>query len=228
MIVRDATSKVTRLLTGRAGAGIFDATTLDEQRHYVRTRFPRWRWHLVLLLLGNSTALNSLLYKGEFPRKNIDSSHFSIYQTIFDRLFNEQMAKASFFLQMVFLGHVPHSEGYPVECRKDVFSQAKVALADCHIDYVEGDVFEAAARQDRTIDFLSLSDVPSFLPASAEAGFLQHVRPGLAKDALVVVRAHLRRPYPTLNDYVDVSHQHPAAALQESTKLWSFHMYKTA
>lgn len=183
---------------------------------------------LVLLLLGNSTALNSLLYRGDFPKKNIGGSHFSIYKRIFNQLLTEQSARHSFFLQMIFLGKVHYSEGLLLECDSAVYMQAKLALENCQIDYVEGDVFQTAAAMKGTIDFLSLSDVPSFLPPQEESGFLQKVKAGLDKNAFVLVRAHLRRPAPTLAGFIDISMAHAQIFSKELTRLWSFHLYKPA
>ncbi len=219
-------AKVTCVLTGEAGAGIFKANTLEEQQSYYRNKFPHWRWKLVLLLLGNSTALNSLLYKGDFPKKNRAQSHFAIYQEIFEKLLTEQPAVNSFFLQMVFFGRILYREGYPIECNAEVFSKAKAAVQACEINYVEGDVFEAAAIGNRGIGFLSLSDVPSFLQPSEEENFLQKIRPGLLEQALVVVRAHLRRPAPILDGFIDITEAHPLMASSELTRLWSFHLYR--
>src|SRR5512143_1611536 len=97
-------SQVNRLLTGRAGQGLFEARTRQEQAEYLRTRFPQTAWKAVLLLLGNSAVLNSLLYRGDFPKKNIPGSAYSIYRSIFSRLFETCLARESFFLQLVFFG----------------------------------------------------------------------------------------------------------------------------
>lgn len=221
-------SLVTRLLTGRAGRGIFETRNMAEQRAYYERHFPKWRWQWVLRLMGNSTALNSLLYRGDFPRKNIAGSHFSIYDAIFRQLLTEQPVRGSFFLQMVFLGRLQYAEGQLLECDPQVYAAAQRALHDCEVEYRCGDVFEAAAGAEGSIDFLSLSDVPSFLPAGQEQDFLQKVRSGLREDALVVVRAHLRRPHPALAGYADVSAGHAHLASRDTTRLWSFHLYKTA
>lgn len=217
-------SVVIRLLTGRGGASIFLKGGLDEQRAYYDKGFPKLRWYIALLLLGNSTALNSLLYKGDFPRKNRKGSHFAIYRQIFRSLMTEQSAKSSFFLQMVFFGRLVHREGRLLECDPKVFAEAKQALNTCHVEFRHDDIFEAA-RQGKDIDFLSLSDVPSFLPSAQEQAFLQRIRPGLAAQALVVVRAHLRLPAPDLKGYVAKAGE--AQARQESTRLWSFHLYQS-
>ena len=219
-------SKVTRLLTGAAGSNIFNARTIEEQQDYYQRYFPKLRWAFVLRLLGNSTALNSLLYRGDFPKKNIEGSHFKIYQSIFERLLTQFSARRSFFLQMVFFGEIRYEEGLPLECSPEIFAEAKAALETCEVEFLAADVFTAAARVDRPIDFLSLSDVPSFLPSRDEPNFLQQLRPGLADDALVVVRAHLRRPAPSTDGFLDVSMGYIDTVKNELTQLWSFHIFR--
>ncbi|QPH38261.1 DUF3419 family protein [Pedobacter endophyticus] len=76
-------SKVNRLITGRKGQMLFETNSLPEQIAYLTDRFPRHRWDLVLRLLGNTSVLNSLLYKGDFPKKNIPGSHFKNFKRIF-------------------------------------------------------------------------------------------------------------------------------------------------
>lgn len=107
-------ASVNRRVTGRSGQALFAHGDLGAQRDYLARKFPQWRWRLVLALLGNSTVLNSLLYKGEFPRKNIQGSTYGIYRDLFARLFQNTLAKTSFFLQMVFLGRLQYQEGFPL------------------------------------------------------------------------------------------------------------------
>ena len=218
-------SKVARLMTGSSAAGLFDSKNMDEQQEYYRNQFPHWRWSLVLALLGNSTALNSLLYKGDFPRKNIPGNHFAIYKNIFHRLFTEQPVRSSFFLQMILLGKVKYPEGNLIECSPDVFILAKQGLQNCKINFVLGDIFEAI-RKAENVDFASLSDVPSFIQQQEHQEYLERIKPGLAQGALVVVRAHLRVIAATTDGYQDVSAKYHELTKCEATRLWSFHLYQ--
>lgn len=218
-------SRITRTLTGKGPEGLFECKTLDEQRDYFKRSFPHGRWRIVLSLLGNSTALNSLLYKGEFPKKNIEQSYYSIYREIFERLFTQHLARGSFFLQLIFLGQIRYEEGLPIECHPDVFWKAKAALAKCDVQCFEGDIF-AATGMHRDIDFLSFSDVPSFLPDDIAYQCLQTVRPNLAPEALVIVRGHVRIVRPALDGFRDTSLAHKGLADMESTQLWTINTYQ--
>jgi len=218
-------SKVARLITGPRAANIFGSKNMEEQQAYYRNQFPHLRWSLVLALLGNSTSLNSLLYKGDFPRKNIPGSHFAIYKNIFHRLFTEQPVKSSFFLQMILLGKVKYPEGNLIECSSDVFALAKQGLQNCNVNFVLGDIFETVSKA-KNVDFASLSDVPSFIQLQEHQEYLERIKPGLAQGALVVVRAHLRVTASKTDGYQDVSDKHYELTKSEATRLWSFHLYQ--
>ncbi|MGO1069412.1 DUF3419 family protein [Lysobacter sp. CA199] len=217
--------RITRLMTGEAGRGIFATEGLEAQREYYLTRFPRRRWNLVVALLGNSAVLNSLLYRGDFPRNNLGISSFQRYQDIFEALFTQAPARDSFFLQMVFFGKLVDESGFPVECRADVFAEAKRALLDCETQIVQADAIETVAARSG-VDFVSISDVPSFLPDDIAQGLLQRMRPALADDALVVTRGHMRVVRPDSEGFAEVSDRYLPLIARERTQLWHVHVYR--
>jgi S-adenosylmethionine-diacylglycerol 3-amino-3-carboxypropyl transferase len=171
--------------------------------------------------------LNSLLYRGAFPKKNRPGTTFGIYRKIFSRLFQTILARKSFFLQMVFFGELRFPEGFPVECDPNVFAAAQRSARACKIDFVLGDVLQYV-RQSRGVGFVSLSDVPSFLPRQMERTFLATMRPGLAARALIATRGHLRLVEPDLGDFRVVSDQFQDAISRETTQLWKVDVYERA
>lgn len=218
-------SRVNGFFTGPRGRGLFETRSREEQLAYLERRFPRRAWHTVLRLMGNSAVLNSLLYKGDFPKKNIPGSAYRFYREAFERLFSDAHARESFFLQMVFFGELRFAEGFPVECDADVFEEARRALGGTTVSYVHGDILEVAQRAG-DVDFLSLSDVPSFLPAERERGFLQILRPGLAPGGLVVTRGHLRVARPDASGYACISERYADLMSAEKTQMWSVNVYQ--
>ncbi|RKH65861.1 DUF3419 family protein [Corallococcus llansteffanensis] len=218
-------SRVNGLLTRAAGRRLFDAPDLDAQRAYVTSGFPRSAWKGVLLLLGNSAVLNSLLYRGDFPKKNRPGSTFRIYQELFDRLFQDTPARKSFFLQMVFLGELRFAEGFPIEADPAVYRAAQRHARKCRIDFIQGDLVEEVRKQ-RDVGFVSLSDVPSFLPPAREQTFLEELKPGLAPGALVVTRGHLRVVTPGHAGYAHVTDRYQDVLARETTQLWTIHVYQ--
>jgi S-adenosylmethionine-diacylglycerol 3-amino-3-carboxypropyl transferase len=219
-------SKVNRLLTGRAGQGLFEAKNLEEQRAYLASSFPHARFRMVLALLGNATVLNSLLYKGDFPKKNLPGSAYSIYRDIFDRLFTRVLARDSYFLQLIFFGELRHAEGNPLECDPAVYAQARRALGGTEITYVKGDVLEVVRQSGDAVDFLSLSDVPTFFQGPLEQSFLQQLRPGLDRDALVITRGHLRVVKPDTSGFKLLASPYREAMDREQTQLWQIQIYQ--
>lgn len=186
-------SKVNGMLTRAAGRALFDARTAAEHADYLQQRFPRKAWLLTLLLLGNPLVFNLMLYKGDFPRKNLPGTPFRFYQRAFDKLFALGPARQNFFLQIVFFGELRFEQGNPIECRPDVYRRVQRALPNVTFDYRVGDIVDQA-QETGPFDFVSLSDVPSYFAPPREQAYLQDLRPALAKGARLVVRYYLRKP----------------------------------
>ena len=165
-----------------------------------------------------------MLYKGEFPRNNLGVSSFRLYDRIFHSLLTEHLARDSFFLQMMFFGELPFEQGFPVECRPEVYARARQALSDCAVEVVEGDVLGCAASLPRS-DFVSLSDVPSFLPDRVVEDLLQRLKPSLEPNALTVVRGHMRVVHPRMDGFLDISERCRDVLRRELTQLWHVHVY---
>lgn len=183
-----------RKLTGAAGLELFTAQTDDEHAAFMQTRFPKAAWSATIAILGNAGIFNSLLYKGSFPKKNIEKSFHRFYSDCFEQLFSLGPARQNFFLQLLFFGKVMFAEGCPVECDPAVFAQAKAALSATEVVYVEGDLIAQARAAPVPIDFLSLSDVPSYFTGALERSFLRDVSANLAPGARVVLRSYIHVP----------------------------------
>jgi S-adenosylmethionine-diacylglycerol 3-amino-3-carboxypropyl transferase len=216
--------RINKLLTGTQGAGIFECNNLEEQKEYMRTRFPHAAWKMVLFLLGNSTVLNSILYKGDFPKKNIPGSTYRIYEKIFLRLFERIRARQSFFLQLVFLGKLVYPEGNLEECDPATYSLARNALDHTRVHFICQSVMTTPPT--RRYDFVYLSDVPSFLPPESAAQFLRQFKPLLSPAALLGVRGHLRIIRPETSGYTDVSARYSGLVESERTQLWTMDVYQ--
>jgi S-adenosylmethionine-diacylglycerol 3-amino-3-carboxypropyl transferase len=214
-------ARVNRRLTGRRGAALFEARTLQEQRDYLRGRFPRLAWEAVLFILGNATVFNALLYRGSFPRKNLRTSSRRFYVDAFDRLLERGLARENFFLQLAFFGEIRFAEGNPVECDAGVFARAKAGLKEATIRYVLADAVHAARESPEPIDFLSFSDVPSYFSGDLEREFLQRIRPRIAPGGRVVVRNYLRVPeHADRTGYEQVASRYQQAIDEEKVQMY--------
>lgn len=185
-------SRLNRTLTGTRGLCLFNALKDDEHRRYMETQFPRKAWLAVLTLLGNASVFNAFIYKGHFPKKNIQDSHLKFYISSFDRLFSQGPARKNFFLQLVFFGKIVFPDGLPIEAHTDVFNKCKEALRESTVLYKQGNVLEVTRDAQVPVDFVSLSDVPSYFSGDTEKGYLQMIRSGLSEGAHIIVRHYLR------------------------------------
>jgi S-adenosylmethionine-diacylglycerol 3-amino-3-carboxypropyl transferase len=190
-------SKINQRMTGISGRKLFECLTLEEQRDYLESAFPKRAWSAVLLILGNAGIFNALLYKGHFPKKNIKDSHHGFYSKAFQHLFEQALARENYFLQLVFFGKIVFSEGCPVECKEDIFQNAKAGIDQAEIRYERGDLMEKIKASDKPIDFLSFSDVPSYFTGENERRFMQMAKSKLSSGALTVNRNYLHIPEQT-------------------------------
>jgi len=216
-------SKFIRLILGNEIEKIFQLKSSSDRQVYFDSKFPFWKWKIILFLLGNSAVLNSILYKGEFPKKNLKKSSYKIYEDIFNSLFYSYNAKESFFLQLVLLGKLKFQEGNPIECDSLIYNKAKDAIKSCNISYIKGDILSDLPG---AIDFISLSDVPSFFKNDKEKSFLQDLKTKVNNSSYIIVRAHMRVPNPELNGFSLINDQYDDLLKEERTQLWKFFIYK--
>ena len=212
---------VTRLATGQDGLGLFDCRSLDEQRDYLRAKFPRRRWLAALRLIGQASVFNALLYRGSFPVMNLPMNHFEFYRQAFARSFALRPARENFFLQIVFFGRLVFAEGLPIECDQKVFLAAKSALEKTEIRFIRGDFLAVAESLNDKVDFVSFSDVPSYFTGPAERQFMQRLRPALTDGALVVNRSYLHVPFrPDYSGFDHVTAAYADAIAGEVTQMY--------
>src|SRR3989344_3558413 len=187
-------SRINRVIVGKRALKLFDFHSKDKHDRYLQTQFPHKAWAASIFLLGNSKVFNLLLYKGSFPKKNISKSMYSFYMKAFQKLFSQNLARTNFLLQLLFFGELRFQEGMPLECDREIFYKAKTGIQNAEIKYVHGDVIEEIKRSQSKVDFLSLSDIASYLHPPQEQGFLQDIKHSLSPNAIVVSRYYLRIP----------------------------------
>ena len=220
-------SQVNRLLTGVRGLELFSALNEKEQKEYLENKFPRKAWGMVLALVGNAGVFNTLLYKGAFPRKNIPKSFYTLYKQTFDRLFLSGLARQNFFLQLVFFGRVIFEDGLPIECRTDIFEAAKKSVIKTKISYVHSDLIQAVEKSEMPIDFVSLSDVPSYFSGELEKNFMSRMSKNIAPHGIAVLRNYLHVPEDLdISDYEKVTGQYQDQILSEKVGVYQIEVYR--
>jgi len=216
-------SKITR----NSGRGIFECVSMEEQKEYYCRRFPKLAWNLVVMLLGNASVFNSLLYSGHFPKKNIPESFFGFYKRAFERVFSNTLLRENYFMQILFFGRVMYPEGPPVEADKEVWHKAKSALEQVELRYIKGNILEVVSSSDVPVDFLSISDVPSYFDAQTGREYLQRIKKAMNSGGKVVVRNYIHVPEGTdLSGYEVVTSKYRDAINKEKTQVYLVEVYK--
>ena len=220
-------STINRWIVGNKGLRIFSCQTKDAQGNYLKEKFPQKAWSFSVFVLGNATVFNTLLYKGSFPQKNIPTSMHAFYLERFKYLFEQDIARKNYFLQLLFLGGLKFPDGLPIECDPDIFLKAKAGLQKAKIIYICNDVIEEAKRTVMPIDFLSLSDIPSYLRPPREQEFLQEIRNNMSSGGIIVNRYYLRIPN-NLNTegYQNITNNFKDAISKEKIQMYSFGIYQ--
>jgi S-adenosylmethionine-diacylglycerol 3-amino-3-carboxypropyl transferase len=219
-------SRYVRPLIGRKRVNhLFSFKTLEEQRKYLKQEFPTMRWNLLMTVFGNKALFNALLYKGDFIKKNVEESYFTYYKNAFENLFNNMLFKESFFVQLCFLGSIKYSEGLLYEAKKDVFKRIKENLTRVTITFKQTDLI-SAIKEENNLDFVSLSDVPSYFSGEIETSFLQDIKPHLSKNAIVVNRNYLRVPQADRTGYKDIANEFASLLSQEQVQMYRIEVLK--
>jgi S-adenosylmethionine-diacylglycerol 3-amino-3-carboxypropyl transferase len=227
------TNRLLRKIVGGRYDEIFGFRTMEEQRNYFDRVLKNFWWklfpRLVLLLVGNATFFNALLYRGHFVKKNIPENTFSFYRKVYRRLFYNGLTRENFFLQLSFLGELRFPEGNPIEAQPEVYAAMREALLQerVQIEHQRADFIAYTRTCQEKFDFVSLSDVPSYFAGSAERNYLQELSRCLNPGAIVVVRCYLRIPENCdTNGYEDVSSHYDTLIMSEKMQVYRIYIYR--
>lgn len=217
-------AKINRSLLGGDYDKILKFDDLADQIAYYQSQFPMNKWRAVIFLLGNKSMFNALLYKGDFIEKNSKLSHFDYYFNAFNRLFSGQLAKESFFLHLCFYGRINSLEGVPVEASSSAYERVNQSKAV--VNYVCADFVSYLSKGEKTFDFLSLSDVPSYFKGDLERDFMQKIRPSLNNGAIIVIRYYLRVSFVDLSGFTDVTAEYKELIDSEKVQMYDIKVYQ--
>jgi S-adenosylmethionine-diacylglycerol 3-amino-3-carboxypropyl transferase len=218
-------SKLIRFILGDSLDRLFGFDDLVEQRRFFDSKyFPSKRWNLAILIFGNGVALNTLLYRGDFPKKNLEGSTYSCYKKMFEYLFRNVLCKESFFLQMLLLGKLKNSQESMLEADEEIFNSVKLALDSTKVYYQKNDIVSAIRDNLSKFDFVSMSDVPSFMVNGSENSFLLDISDNLLPECKVVTRGHLRITNPDYFGYDKIKLDELNLPI-EKTSLWKLQCY---
>ncbi|NBO37605.1 DUF3419 family protein [bacterium] len=221
-------AKLCRSLLGDDALRMFEARNFNEHLLFVTRDFSSVRWNLLVFLIGNSTFFNALLYKGHFPQKNLPGSHRRYYKEAFNRIFATGVPRENFFLQLTLLGEILFEEGNPIECQPGIYEQVQAGIRQAKINYQQANVLDFVSQgSGQSIDFVSLSDVPSYFDDATSRDFLERMGPGLAAGGIVVARFYLRViNWMTQDTFERISHQYDRLIEREKTQMYYIDVFK--
>jgi len=220
-------SKIVRGLVGKKGLDVFSCKTLEEQKIYFSSKFPKRNWSLAVYLLGNAAVFNTLLYRGDFPKKNIGGTYQKFYLERFDNLFKQGLVSHNYFLQLLFFGEIKFLEGAPLEADIDIFLSAKNALDKTNISYKHQNIIEVTKNTPEPTTFLSMSDIPSYLKPPQEQNFLQEIYDSISPGGIIVNRYYMRIPEKlNENGYLDITNDYKNLINREKIQMYSFGIYR--
>ncbi|MBP7845565.1 MAG: DUF3419 family protein [Proteobacteria bacterium] len=222
-------SKLVRLIVGKEAWQLFDFDNLSEQSTWMNKKFPWLRWGIVLKIVGNASFFNALLYKGSFVKKNIEENYLDFYKNAYNRAFKQAPARENFFLQLSFLGSLYFPEGNPVEARSKCFNDMKKSLkAGAEVLTIKENLIDYLEKlTPSSVDFVSLSDVPSYFEGEIEAEYMNRIAKALKAGALVVLRSYLRIPANTNLMYFDeCTHEFSEEIAQEKTQMYKIQIFR--
>lgn len=222
-------SKVAQRLLGKKNLEKFlTFKDLEEQRKYLATGFPRLRWKIALMIMGNAAVFNALLYKGNFIKKNIPLTHYQFYKSVFDSLFENTLVKENFFIQLCFFGKIQNAEALPAEADQQIFNQVKEQLVKSTTSMaIQDNIINYCQSTSEKFDFISFSDVPSYFEGELEEQFMQKIKPALLPGALIINRYYLRIPQNIdLTGFSDVTEEFTGDIKNELVGVYQIKIYR--
>ena len=220
-------SKGVVAISGKKCTGLLECENLEEQKEYLESTFPKKRWKLSLMLLGNSAFFNSVLYKGSFPKKNIPESFFEYYNLVYDRIFNTMLVRDNFYMNLLLAGKLKYPNAHPPEANQDYFDKAKEGAQSCEVTFVKESLVDYLKAGKAHTDFVSLSNVPSYFTGDMEKNFLQMIRKNINPNGLVVSRSYIHVPFQVdTSGYERVTSQYKDLAAQEQMQMYYIDVYR--
>ncbi|HHF7367137.1 TPA: DUF3419 family protein [Legionella bozemanae] len=220
-------SMVIRKFVGKKGLKIFDCKTLEEQKTYYTHKFPQKAWHFFLRIYAALMAITWKIKPGIFPQVDPKISFYHTYKKCFDQMFLNTLARENYMLQLIFFGEIIFSEALPAECDPSVFHQAKKALLQTKVSYIQEDIISTLEKSENKSGFISLSNAPSYFPNEVAKSYLSRIASQLSESATLVVRNFLNDPtIACLDGFTDVSEHYSDILAKEITKTYEIQIFR--
>ena len=183
-----------RLISGVDFTPLFETNDLEEQREFFQKNWPKKRLDLFIRTLCHPYLINRFLYRGRFAKaKNQDQTFHKFILALLENLFTKSLARENFFLQLLFLGELLYSEGFPLEATEESFLESKKFQGE--VVYRNQDLMSFCRENSNTPrDFYSLSDVSTYL-SEVELKELESLILNSSNKSFFVLRSFLSHPH---------------------------------
>ena len=178
---------------------LFSAQTVSEQQALVKKHWSERKFKLFLRIALSEFITNRFLHVSGFrdddddgededPAKALEPAWKAVSRHS-TRLFHETLLRKNFFAQLLFLGRLPYTEGFPPEAQPELFQAAKACATVPKVQI--GGLVELSQAQ--PYDFYSLSDNLSRLEPGSALHFVERLPKGIHCGARVISRNLLKR-----------------------------------
>ena len=199
-------SKYIRKFVGKKGLKIFDCMTIQEQQTYYTNEFPQKTWHFFLHIYAALMTITWKVKPGIFPQVDPKISFYQTYKNCFDQMLTETLARENYMLQLIFFGEIISPEALPAECNPILFEQAKNALLNTQVRYVQDDIIATLEKIENKSQFISFSNAPSYFTNEMSKNYLLRIASQLSESTILVIRNFLNDPtIVCLDGFEDVS-----------------------
>lgn len=216
-------SRLYRFLLGADALHLFSCRTREEQDEFLRVRFPKHRWRVVVNAACVLASSYTFMRPDQLPPGASPRDLFPEYKRIFSSLLKHNLAADNFFLQMILLGRM--STALPLEAQHAIYEKAQHAVSRCKVAFVKSDVF-THLQSSTPYDFVTLSNVPSYLECNRKRSYLQEIKTGIAPGGQVVARNFLNPHRPSTEGYDDKSEQVRDILNAECTQVYEIALYQ--
>ena len=124
-------------------------------------------------------------------------------------------------LQLIFFGEIISPEALPAECNPILFEQAKNALLNTQVRYVQDDIIATLEKIENKSQFISFSNAPSYFTNEMSKNYLLRIASQLSESTILVIRNFLNDPtIVCLDGFEDVSEYYSNILTNEITKTY--------
>lgn len=218
--------KIFQKLTMTSLKPLFEAKDITEQKEILNEYWNPKLFRLYTKFVMNEWVANKLLYKGHYAgasgKKTMEISAAEFVFREINDLFQNTWVKGNYFLNMIFMNSISHSECLPAEGNEEVFELVKKCETQIH--FHKRNLLDLLLEKGH--DFYSLSDTFSYMQDSEVKDFLSKI-PIESQKPIIVVRTFMRRPdYVISSPWITDDRENKDLAKKDCTRMYDFNILR--